>query len=422
METQPRETEQPGDGARSSSPAHERQLLRGLMDNIPDLIYFKDARSRFITVNPALAAWFGVKDPAQLVGKSDFDFFAREHAQWTYEAEQEVMRSGQPIVGHEGKQTWPDGRVTWVSSTKVPLRDEQGRIIGTFGISRDITERKHAQQQLTRYAEELSRRNKQMQEDIRMACETQMMLLPQQYPSFPPTVPSKESALRFIHRYQPTAALGGDFFDVLALSDTRAGVFICDVMGCGVRAALVTAILRSLVVQLTAIADDPGAFLMGINRSLLSILHQAGTPVFASAFYVVVDVAKGEMWYANAGHPAPFALRRASGRVERLNAGGTKPGPALGLLEDAQYPITHSPLAEKDLVFLFTDGLYEVDDGDAEQFGQTRLALAVEKRGQLPATELFDGLMTEIQEFSHTKEFTDDVCLLGVEVIRTGKF
>ena len=121
------------------------RLLMTFMDNTPDRIYFKDSQSRFILGNRALAAFFGVKHPDELIGKTDCDFFSAEHAKAALDDEQRVIATGQSIVNKEEKETWPDGTTTWSSSTKVPLLDENGGTIGTFGISRDITERRHAQ-------------------------------------------------------------------------------------------------------------------------------------------------------------------------------------------------------------------------------------------------------------------------------------
>ncbi len=126
----------------------DSDLLDLLMQNLPDSIYFKDTASRFLRVNKALADRFGLRDPSEAVGKTDFDFFTPEHAQQAYWTEQEMIRTGQPVVGLEEKETWPDGHETWVSTTKMPLRDRQGRIIGTFGISRDITAHKQAETDL----------------------------------------------------------------------------------------------------------------------------------------------------------------------------------------------------------------------------------------------------------------------------------
>ncbi len=128
--------------------AHEQYLMRSLMENIFDRIYFKDTDSRFIRINQALAAQFGLSNPAEAAGKTDFDFFSEEHARQAYADEQQAIGTGQPIVGAEEKETWPDGRETWASTTKLPLRDEDGRIVGTFGISRDITERKRLEHTL----------------------------------------------------------------------------------------------------------------------------------------------------------------------------------------------------------------------------------------------------------------------------------
>ncbi|MBC7185640.1 MAG: PAS domain S-box protein [Calditrichaeota bacterium] len=128
--------------------ADEQALMRALMDSIPDNIYFKDSQSRFIRVSKSLVAKFGLDDEAQVLGKSDFDFFSEEHARAAYEDEQKIIRTGEPILGIEEKETWPDGSVTWVRTSKLPLRDSEGRIIGTFGISADITARKRAEQAL----------------------------------------------------------------------------------------------------------------------------------------------------------------------------------------------------------------------------------------------------------------------------------
>jgi PAS domain S-box-containing protein len=128
--------------------AQERRLLQTMMNHLPDNIYFKDRESRFLCINAAMAQRFGLANPSEAVGKTDFDYFRREHASQALRDEQEVIATGQPIIGVEEKETWPDGHETWASTTKMPLRDPQGRIVGTFGVSRDVTERKNAQAEL----------------------------------------------------------------------------------------------------------------------------------------------------------------------------------------------------------------------------------------------------------------------------------
>ncbi len=127
--------------------AYERYLLQTLMDNVPAAIYFKDLQSRFIRVSKASARGFGVEDPAEVIGKTDFDFFTEEHARPAYEDEQEIIRTGQ-IIHKEEYETRIGRPNTWTLTTKMPLRDPQGTIIGTFGISVDTTEVKLAQLRL----------------------------------------------------------------------------------------------------------------------------------------------------------------------------------------------------------------------------------------------------------------------------------
>ncbi len=125
----------------------ERHLLHTLMDRVPDRIYFKDRESRFIRNNPAHAARFGLKNPEELIGKTDFDFFPTEHAEQTRTDELKIMHRGEAMDSEE-KIVWPDGRLEWARVTRMPLKDANGQIVGTFGISRDITDRKRAENKL----------------------------------------------------------------------------------------------------------------------------------------------------------------------------------------------------------------------------------------------------------------------------------
>jgi sigma-B regulation protein RsbU (phosphoserine phosphatase) len=268
-----------------------------------------------------------------------------------------------------------------------------------------------------RLAEQVARYNAQMQAELDMARTLQQSLLPDKYPCFPREAPPEQSALRFEHRFHSTTALAGDFFGVLGLSDTEAGVFICDVMGHGVRSALVTAMVRALVDELAPRLRDPGQFLTEMNRKLAAILKQTDGPLYATAFYLIANPAGGQMRYANAGHPRPLHLQRRAGAASPLPM-TQRGGPALGLFGQSAYATSRCPLAEEDLVLLFTDGLFEVVVADGEDYGQERLLAAARERMPLPLPKLLDELLADVRTFSGGKEFDDDVCLLGMEAAR----
>jgi PAS domain S-box len=124
------------------SPLHDHNLLLAtLLGYLRSGVYFKDLQSRFVLINPAQAGTLKLGSPEEAIGKSDRDFFAEEHAKDAFHDEQEIIRTGRPLLEKEEKETWPDGRVSWVSTSKMPIKSRDGRIVGTFGISRDVTEK-----------------------------------------------------------------------------------------------------------------------------------------------------------------------------------------------------------------------------------------------------------------------------------------
>lgn len=522
--------------------SYDQAILQSLMEHIPDKIYFKDLASRFLRINRSHALHFGLSDPDQAVGKTDFDFFTPEHAQPAFDEEQEILRTGAPVINREQKETLYDGRIYWVSTTKLPFRDRDGNLIGTFGISRDTTEHKAFEQALLDernllrtlidilpsrifikdtdcrfiinnrshldqlgvadqegatgktthdfYANErgeqaleddrevletgkpiinrekhymgddghpvwslttkvplrdsqgtivglvgislditeqksveeaLRQRNQEMQADLKMAREIQQSLLTHQYPTFPPGAQPQDSAIRFCHRYLPASSLAGDFFDIFPVSDTEAGLLICDVMGHGVRAALVTAFIRGLVEELMPLASRPGEFLSELNRAIFTIFQQSESRLFVTTLYCVADVGTSQLRYANGGHPAPYLIQESADKVNRIRPVSYDPEPALGLMDRFQYSTWEHPLARGDRVLAFTDGLFEIDGPDGEQLGESWLFQLVNDNRHRPLDDLLDFLLQQARDQLGSTEFDDDVCLVGAQVHRQSR-
>ena len=141
----------------------EKYLMEALMDNVPEFIYFKDLKSKFIRNSTSHAIQFGFSNGTEISGKSDFDFFADEHARPAYNIEQEIIRTGKPIINRVEKKVRKDGSISWVSTSKMPLKNKQGKIVGTFGISKDITDIKNMELEIKQRLDE----NEKMKNEFR---------------------------------------------------------------------------------------------------------------------------------------------------------------------------------------------------------------------------------------------------------------
>lgn len=398
-------------------------LFDNLLENLPERVYFKDRQSRFIRVNHAMADLFHVSNTSEVIGRTDFDFFTEEHARPAFDDEQLLITERETRISKVEKETFPDGRVQWALTTKMPLRSPEGSIIGTFGVSQDITQLRETEaalekerNQLRRTTTELAAKNREMASDLDMARKVQMALLPQRYPVFPPEADASSSLLRFDHRYIPAQAVGGDFFTILPLSSTKAGILVCDVMGHGPRAALVTAIIRTMREELRSRADQPGEFLGGLNTGLLRVLHNVDVPVFCTGIYLVVDAASPVVEFSCAGHPSPVHLSRRDRRAVPFRHYDARQGPCLGLFENEAYPTCRFEVQPSDRLLLFTDGLTEVMCKDDAEYGVERLARQLEASAHLDTAELLDTVLNAARH-SARDGFEDDVCVVCVEKV-----
>ena len=277
----------------------------------------------------------------------------------------------------------------------------------------------HLEKKVQERTRELRAKNQQMEEELQMARELQLALLPQKFPTVPAYVPAQDSALRFLSLYFPTGDVSGDFFNVFPIGEKAVGIFICDVMGHGVRSALITSMIRGLVEEHGQAAADPGELLTRVNRALAVILKQADTTMFATCFYVVADVERAQLRFANAGHPSALHIQHGNGAAHKLQ-GHVRHGPAMGIFPTASYVTSSSPMKKGDRVMLFTDGLFEVEDASGTVFTEEQLHTTVARYAALPAQEFFDRVINDVRQFSERKSFDDDVCVVGMEVQHTG--
>ena len=395
-----------------------------LLENTPDQVYFKDRRGRFLRASRAVAELLGAKSVKDIIGKSDFDFWSMESARDFAADEQRIMNTREPLVGKIERLVHRDGRVSWDHTTKLPLLDANGEVIGICGINKDFTEVKRMQDALEEEHErlkattaDLESKNALFQADLELARQLQEAFLPRDYPIFPGS--SGQSLLSFAHCYRPAKAVGGDFFDIFSLSQTRAGIFICDVKGQGLRGAVITSVLRNLLEELRPTIHDAGSFLGALNLRLRALLERVKEPISAAAFFIIVDTGSKEVSFANAAHPDPLRLRRQAGIVEPLSEGQEKTGPALGLLDSATYATFRSSFDDADCIALFTNGLYKVCSSQGDEFGRSALDSTFLRYKDLHCEKLCAAVLKDVSEFAGRSDFDDDVCMVMVE--RTGQ-
>jgi serine phosphatase RsbU (regulator of sigma subunit) len=323
-----------------------------------------------------------------------------------------ALISAMSAVFSTGLITWAISQVSRVVGGRID-RAEQARNLAQKAL---VLLNAELELRVSDRTRELRYKNDQMSDDLRMAHELQTALLPRTFPTIPPDVSAQESALQFLSFYFPTGDVSGDFFNVFPVGKEAVGVLICDVMGHGVRSALITSMIRGLVEEHAHAAIDPGALLTQVNRALTLIFQQANMTMFATSFYVVADVAKGELRFANAGHPCALHISNDHAGAEKLMSNSQRRGPAMGLFPNVQYHTSCRSLAAGDLVMLFTDGLFEVLSAAGEIYSEEQLQDAVSRHAALTPEEIFERVINEIRRFTERESFDDDVCVVGMKV------
>lgn len=300
----------------------------------------------------------------------------------------------------------------------VLLEDKDGTFLGSIFV-RNLVRLQQGLlieniRQLEQNRAEIERKNTQMERELAMAGDVQQAMLPLIYPVFPSPSGDGPGALRFHHRYLPAGKVSGDFFHVSRISDRRAGVFICDVMGHGVRSAMITSMLRALVEELQGDADEPGQLLERLNEDLFAILHQNDETMYASGIYMLVDTATLKVRWASAGHPSPLHLLKRKRSVELLSLPREKRGKVMGLTASSVYETCETALEPGDRLLLYTDGIYEVFRG-SEEFGVNGVMAALRRNFTSPTPQLLDQIVRAARAFAESDHFEDDVCLLAVD-------
>ncbi len=384
--------------------ASAKRLFETLMEETPDRIYIKDTKSRFISVSRMLAEIHGCENRHDLEGKTDFDLFTDEHAQQAYDDEQEILRTGKPIINKVEKETFPDGRIGWASTTKSPVHLQSGRVVGIMGISRDVTAEKLAQEQVARSEARLREQNETMKSDYESARRVQEVMIPGRIP--------RVAGMRTSHLWRPMSAVGGDILTFPRNPGKRLLFFMGDVCGHGITAAFYTVLLKYLTDHYAeTYGDDPHRFLDEVNSEIIG-RFQGGFVTGLCGHWEVKD--KGaELHLSHAGHRQVVALRKGAKAVELVEL---KPGAVLGLpgLRSSEKEVLEFGIGDR--FYAFTDGMIESSDEKGEEFGMDRLLRSLHKNAAHPLKDGLERTYRDICGYSAGEAQQDDISMVAFEV------
>jgi len=306
-------------------------------------------------------------------------------------------------MGADGYVRRPFRRAELLSRTRTLLRLKElhGRVAVQNKELLEVNAR------LDRLNQELTVRNRELEQGMQMARRLQDALLPQQYP--------RVKNISFSHKYAPAEAVGGDVFQITGMADGRGAIFITDVSGHGVRAALVTSIVKTVMDYIDLTDKTPSDALHDFNARFRSVLGPMTPQIYATGVLMIVDGERRTVAVGSAGHPCPLVVSKEKMTAEPIIT-LAETGPALGFISDPEYPTVERELSVGDIVLAFTDGAYEVISEDGEMFGMDRMQELVAQNAHLIPRDLIQRIITETDEFMGASRRPDDVCLIALEV------
>ena len=261
---------------------------------------------------------------------------------------------------------------------------------------------------IKQYQDELEEHNSRFKAELEMARQVQEILMPQ-------NGLADLAGFRIVSHSSPETEVGGDFYDFWEIEPGRLGIFISDVMGHGVSAALVAVFMKTVIGEIRdGLGTDPGLLLTTLNTRFHHTIS-ARMFMFATAFCAVIDLPNETICCANAGHPYPFLIHRHRGTCEFL--GQEIAGKGLGLSQDSIYESANYDFGRCSRMLLYTDGAYEVKNRQSEEFGTRRLEETVVQETGESGAALVNRLLGSIEKFRNGNPTDDDLTLLTVDVV-----
>jgi len=387
---------------RKKAEAQLRRLTRAV-EQSPATVVITDTLGNIEYVNPKFSSLTGYS-PQEAMGSNPRILKSGSHPAEFYEELWRTISGGREWRG-EFLNKKKNGERYWESASISPVTDDQGVITHYIGVKEDITARKIAEERLRESEERLRERNEAIEEDLRIAQLAQSALDQRGLP--------RVGFLKIDYRYLPLDRVGGDFFSFTPISERELGVFIGDVTGHGVAAALFLALIRFATEKIAARnALEPAAYLKSLNDELIGYLSSNFITGIYGLFRRTGD-AGCEFISANGGHPMAVLIR-AGGSSEFIGSSGT----ILGAFEEARYTETAIRLWRGDRIILYTDGIPEAAREDRERLGFGREILdlfAASNRTSIEET--LDAIMDAVAAYRDGEPANDDIVLIGIEAV-----
>jgi sigma-B regulation protein RsbU (phosphoserine phosphatase) len=382
-----------------------RWLFQTLMEQLDEYIYFKDVGARFLAVSNYMARSTGKAKPSGVLGLTDYDIYGQVHADEAYADDCAIATGRCPEVNKEEFVEQFNRPSIWVISRKLPLKTPLGYLTGSFGLSRDITVEHELRTKL-------EANHEKMRSELILARNLQGTMMKQSLPQFLNT--EGTLSLDLAVKYIPSFHLSGDLLSVRKTWDGGAAILVADVMGHGVRAAMVTSMIQTAVQQLEDSFSRPAEFMARLNNLIKQTVGSSGELIFATAVYCHFDLKEKTMAYVQAG--ARHGAFLPAGKEQHIEFFRTEAiRPALGLFDDTEYEAVSVSLASGDRVVLYTDGLFEAVHG-AEEFSEERMVDFLRGKGGADLSSSLDSLLDEVRSFAEADTFDDDVCLIALRL------